>query len=281
MRQKIQTPYGKITIYSKVGHEVRASVVVVPGFSESITHSEAVVNALAARGYAAFTFRQPRKAADSDPIGRLANILHETINSDAIKAEKVHAVAHSLGSASLLKVTQKNPAKIASLTLMQPPGMNQRQAFTRLALRTGQKTLRNAERTLRNRHLYKFTRQKDAASDRPSPITTRRFVRAQLSSAFIIAKNPLLAIREARAAAHYDIAPDIAKVKQLGIPVHIIEAHDDELFGTERGDEELIRIADLDGAYFSISDRRASHDAFWMQPAQTAQIIDVLVGHST
>src|SRR5690606_1795293 len=188
-------------------------------------------------------------------------ILHvvDTILPDG---ESVHAVAHSLGSASLLRAAIKDPERFSSLILMEPPGMTRSQSFIQLARRVGLKIARN--------HLY-------AARKHPSlSVSLRRVIRAQLSSAGVIIKNPKLALEEAHTARRYNLANGTASVHALEIPVYIIKAHGDELFTTGNL-PEFEHILELAGAYCSITDRHAGHDTFWLHPQQTAQTVNIFI----
>lgn len=117
---------------------------IVPGYSESITHNKALVNELADRGLAAFTFSQPRSGRRAiDPIERQSDIIAQVLAAMLPERQKMHAAAHSLGSAALLRAAKKHPERFTGLLLMQPPGMSGRQGFLQLARRVGMKTVKN------------------------------------------------------------------------------------------------------------------------------------------
>lgn len=50
MLSKIQTPYGKVAIYRKTAPNATKTILVVPGFGESLTHNRELVDILANRG---------------------------------------------------------------------------------------------------------------------------------------------------------------------------------------------------------------------------------------
>lgn len=140
---------------------------------------------------------------------------------------KVYGVAHSLGSVALLRAAAIAPDRFIEIILMQPPGVTSPQSFSELFRRVSRKTIKNTSSTVRDRHLYRLKKSK---SNPPRSATTRKLIKSQLSSGYVIAKNPRLALNEALTAISYDITSDISKVKNLKIPVYIIKAPADELF---------------------------------------------------
>src|SRR5690606_19452122 len=125
--------------------------------------------------------------------------------------------------------------------------------------RTARKIAKNITSTLRDRHLYKVDKRKGHpdATKKPRSITTRRLVRTQLSSGFTVLKNPRLALREAFAAIRYSIKGDIAAVQATGIPVHVVVAHSDELFGVSSGGDGPEQMIELPGIHHSLADKHA------------------------
>lgn len=282
MIRRVKTPYGISRVYRRGAKGARESIMVIPGYSVSLSHNRELVDILASKGYDAFTFRPPRRKAvpTSAVLNRQRDIILSVLAATMPDGEKVYGVAHSLGSAALLKAAQAAPERFIELVLMQPPGLADGQQFSTLVRNVSRKTLRNNVSTLRDRHLHKLMKHYDAAK-KPKSATTRKLIRSQLSSGYFIAKNPLLALREAQAAIAYDITDDAAVVKSSGVPVHIMRAHGDELFSTSKTDPRHERIMELEGVYSNIADENAPHDTFWLHPEQTAQLIDASIQHVT
>lgn len=282
MKKAIKTPFGKAKIYSQEVPEAREHTMVVPGYSESVTHSKKLVNALASRGFDAFTFSQPRRKGKNpvnNPIDRQGDTVLSVLESTLPSGDRVHAVAHSLGSAAVLKAAQLAPERFASLTLMQPVGMAGEQSFSELLGRVGRKLTRNQIRAMRSQNPQRKPKTGYAASvDTESAARySSRVARSQLAGGSVLAKQPVLAIKEAKAAGSYDIVDDIAKVKELGIPINIVKAHSDEMFDTDKVDMGYSRVTDSVNSYSSVADRTARHDTFWLQPERTAQIVGQLI----
>ena len=286
MKHEIQTKYGKSNIYSADSHASDAEqVLVIPGFSETITHSKDLVDALAAEGLDASTFSQPRQAnsessATEDPILRQGNVVLRLAESITPKGEKIHAVAHSLGSAAVLKAAQIAPELFASITIMQTPGMVGKQSLSGLAGRVSKKVINNQKSSLRSQDPNKPQKNGSyvAAVDKESALQyATRTTKAQLAGGRMIMSQPILASREAIATSRYDISDDISKVTELGVPVHIVGAQGDELFDHEKVDESYRKIAHTASSISSVADRKAGHDTFWMQPKRTAAIVEQLI----
>ena len=260
MLQNIDTTFGKATIYKNGEGD---HIVVVPGYSESITHNRQLVDAIAKKGgYDVLTFSQPRKNALVHPLDRQRDIILSVLDASLDADVAVHGVAHSLGSLSLLRAAALRPERFKSLILMQPPGITAELSLLQLARRVSRKTTNNHINTAR-RGVY------------PSA-SLRHVLRSLLSSFHVIARNPRLALKEANVARKHSLADDIASVRTHGIPMHVITAHGDELFSVkdELGYEQIVQ---LDGSFSSLLDKTAGHDTFWMHPEQTAELVDSLV----
>jgi alpha-beta hydrolase superfamily lysophospholipase len=282
MKQAIETPFGKAKVYSAETPEAREHTMVVPGYSESVSHSKKLVDALAGQGFDAFTFSQPRRKGKepvNDPIDRQGEIVLDVLESTLPNGDKVHAVAHSLGSAAVLKVAQVAPERFASLTLVQPVGMVGEQNFPELLGRVGKKVTKNQVGALRSQDPQRQPKTGYAASaDTESAVCySARVAHSQLAGSGVLAKQPTLAVQEATAVGSYEMADDIAKVKELGIPVNIVKAHSDEMFDHDKMDAGYAGIAESVDSYSSVADRNARHDTFWMQPERTARIVGQLI----
>lgn len=288
MKQRTSTPYGKAKIYTAESDQPTAEhVLVVPGYSETIVHSKKLVDALASQGFDASTFSQPRHAGKEthkvkDPIQRQGNVVLSLLETSVPKGEKVHAVAHSLGSAAVLRAAQEAPERFASLTLMQPVGMVGEQGFPELLGRVGKKVTKNQVGALRSQDPQNQSSTGYAASADTEPAVrySTRVARSQLAGSGVLTRQPVLAIQEATAVGSYDIADDLAKIKELGIPVNIVKAHSDEMFDTDKVDGGYAEIVDSVDSYSSVADRSARHDTFWLQPERTAAIIGQLIQKS-
>lgn len=284
MNQRISTSYGKSKIYSTENQDPSSErVLVVPGYSESLAHSKDLVDALGATGLSALTFSQPRRTDKSqvalDPIQRQGNIVREILDATVAKGDKIHAVGHSLGSAAILEAALQSPERFASITLMQPVGMVGNQSFIELAGRVSEKVAKNQMKAMKSQNPKKQPRGRYAASaDSESAVRySGRVARAQITASGVIGKQPVLALKEASASGHYDIAEDLRKVAELGIPVNIVKAHGDEMFDPDKVDQGYEPIADIVNSYSSVADVKAGHDTFWLQPERTAQIVGQLI----
>lgn len=282
---RTRTPYGKATVYSAQSHNPQAErVVVVPGYSETIAHSKKVVDALAMKGFNASTFSQPRRAGKGahrikDPIQRQGSVVLSLIEATVPGDEKVHAVAHSLGSAAVLRAAQKAPDRFASITLMQPLGMAGEQGLSELAGRVSRKVIKNLASSLHGQSpsIQPAHGGYAARVDEETALSfSGRVAKAQLAGNGVIVAQPALSLREALAAGQYEVAEDIANVAELGIPIHLVTAHDDELFDNDK--VHTTYEAGIEAtSYSSVADPDAGHDTFWMQPERTARIVSQLI----
>jgi alpha-beta hydrolase superfamily lysophospholipase len=266
MKPRIPTPYGKVKLYRPNTDNEQERVMVVPGFSESLTHNKKLVDTLARIGFDAFTFTQPRrrgKTGLTDPIDRQGDIVLKLLETTLRPNDRVHAVAHSLGCAAVLKAAMQHPERFASLTLMQPLGMVGEQGFGEQLKRVSKKVTRNqVAATLEGETRLRYS---------------ARVARAQLAGGGIIARHPRLAIQEARAAGKYDIADDIKDVVQLGVPVHVVTANSDEMFDRHKIATGYELISDSVTSYSNIADQAAPHDTFWLHPERTAKLISQII----
>ena len=285
---KYSTPYGKVKVYCAESRLLEAErVLVIPGYSETLAHSRKLVDALAASGFNASTFSQPRRAGKEthkvkDPIQRQGNVVLSLVETTVPQREKVHAVAHSLGSAAALRAAQEAPERFASITLMQPLGMVGEQSLPELANRVGKKVVKNQSGALRRQNPSRQPKVGYAASvDTESALRySGRVAKAQLAGSGVIGKQPTLALKEALAVAKYEIADDITKVTELGIPVNIVTAHSDEMFDHDKVDAGYEASIHTASSFSSVADREARHDTFWLQPERTAAIIGQLIQKS-
>lgn len=238
---------------------------------------------MAREGFEAFTFSQPRKPGEGwpeDPIGRQADLVVRVVKAVAPEAATVHAVAHSLGAAAVLRAAPQVPEQFASVVLMQPIGLSGGQRFREQAARVGRKAAKNQLRALRRQDPERPPRHGYAAAvDTESALGFfTRVARAQLAGFGVLLRHVRLALREASAAGAYELAEDARKVRELGIPVHVVKAQGDELFDTDRVDAGYERVVDAVTSYSCVADPEARHDACWLQPARSAQIVRQLVG---
>jgi alpha-beta hydrolase superfamily lysophospholipase len=264
---KLRTSYGITHIYSQKASNATERVLVLPGFSESINHLKPVVDALADEGYEALTFSPPRRNAKHgpkpiDPIVRQGKIIVEVLKATVKSGERVHAVAHSLGAASVLKAAQLQPEYFASLILMQPAGIvSEPQTVYELARRSARKLSIN----------QKVARLSNDG-DLPGRVARTRFF-----SAAIIAKQPMLAWREAAAAGEYDITEDLQRVADLGVPIHLVISKNDEMFDHDKAARHQRTLGRIVQSYTVLEEPTANHDSFWIYPQNTATIVKSLV----
>lgn len=291
----IKNQHGTTKIYETLSDAPGERVIVVPGYSEGIRHTRKLLGALAARGLDAVSFSQPRRRGDKsvDPIDRQTQVLKDVISAETAEDEKVHAVGHSLGAAAILRAAQDEPDKFASITLFQPAGAVGRQRFRELLRRVGNKTVRNHLVGARSQDASKHTRHSHytASADTESAVQhTGRVTAAQTAGLGTILRQPKLGIQEAVAAGNYYLGKDLERVSQLGIPVHVVTSHSDEMFDpakSQRGFGYVVGVTKLDGpepnvanaglpniAIAEVADPYAGHDTFWMQPERTANIIN-------
>ncbi len=102
--------------------------------------------------------------------------------------------------------------------------------------------------------------------------------KAQNAAGMLLARNGKLALQEARAIGKYDATPDLKAVSELGIPVHVVGAHSDELFGHQDLNDAIMPVDGEIKAPISYPvDRLAGHDTAWMQPKLHAEIIGSIV----
>lgn len=284
MKSRHSTPYGKLKLYRPDLDKNKERVMVVAGYSESLTHTKKLVDTLSRTGYDAFTYTTPRrrgKAVLTDPIARQGDVVLRVLDIATKDNEKVHAVAHSLGCAAVLYAAMQAPERFESITLMQPLGMVGEQSFGELLKRVRRKVTRNTLGAMRGRHLTH-----DIQEDTSTPLDNEtrlrysmRVARSQLAGAGVLAKHPRLAIQEARAAGKYDISEGIKQVIEAGIPVHLVTAHGDEMFDRHKVEAGYEIITDHITSHSPLSDTSASHDTFWLHPERSAFLISKIVQH--
>ena len=263
---KLKTSYGITDIYSQKPSNATERALVLPGFGESTYHVKPVVDALAVNGYESLTFSPPRRDVKQtgkhiDPILRQGKIILEVLKATVSSGEKVHAVAHSLGAAAVLKAAQLQPEYFASLILMQPAGIvTEHQSVYELARRATKKLSTNQE-------VAKLSNDNSSG----------RVARTRLASGAVIAKQPLLAWREAAAAGDYDITGDLQRVADLGIPIHLVASKGDEMFDHVKVERNRSTVEGLVQTYTLLDEATANHDTFWIHPQNTAAIVQNLI----
>ena len=282
MNQKLHTAFGDSKIYSSPAPNSKPRVMIVPGYSESVTHNKPLVKALYRQGFDAFTFSQPRrngKGSVSGCIARQGEVVLSVLEGVVPAGDQVHVAAHSFGAAAVLKAARMAPKRFASLTLLQPVGMEGDQTIPQLIGRVSKKATHNQIAAARSQKPHGQTESRYTASvDTASAARlSGRVARSQLAGGGVLAKQPILAFKEAIAVGRYDIVEDVALVKKQGVPINIVKAHGDEIFGTDQVDTGYARIATIDDSYSSVADRTAGHDTFWMHPERTARIISQLI----
>jgi pimeloyl-ACP methyl ester carboxylesterase len=258
--------YGRFTTYKKVPDYPASHIFVIPGFAENLLQTKPIVDALAAKNFAAYTYSQPRLDSKNDgvldhPLERQGKVALMALSELLPGLTKVAAVAHSLGTAGILKAAQSCPERFDSLILMQPVGLAGIQTFKDL-FKKGLRKNRNDHRLVGGMPLN----------------SERRFVaKAQIASMGLIVRQPLLALREAQAIGIYNIAEDIKKVVARGIPVHLVVSKHDEYFEyTEVHDQ----LRTLDGIVTSITildEPHHGHSISWLDPELTSELTVTLL----
>lgn len=257
------------------GNNQLPRVLVVPGFSEGIFHARDLVDALGDDGMDATTFSQPRiRRIKGDPIVRQAEVVSGVLDS-LPSNEKVHAVAHSLGGAAVLKAARDNPEAFASITLLQPVGMTSQQGLKKLVKRTGKKTIKNFFQSLAVQDSSPYSKKNEEYPYDKRKSTLRymgRVILAQILGGIYVATRSG-SLKEATAAGQYRIEDDMKAVMDLGVPVHVVTSASDEIFPYEEIDFE-----NLDATSFSsVADRKAGHDTFLLQPIRTADTVKKII----
>jgi pimeloyl-ACP methyl ester carboxylesterase len=194
---------------------------------------------------------------------------------------QVTAVGHSNGTPAVLKAAQARPYRFKNLIVEEPVGFGHRQGRFEQVFRVGKKIVLNQWRAL-------FGQGQD---ERPSPGYTAspdkesppayswRVGRAQFAAGPLLARNPIVSLQEASAAGGYDATADLELVSKLGIPVHVVGAHGDELFDRSELTEAIMPEGKEFLAPISYAaNRQAGHDTVWMQPKLHAHIIGCVVG---
>lgn len=280
MKHRAPHPYGNARIYSGRPNPEGDKVLVVNGFSESITHAKPFVRALSKLGYNALTFSSPRHSGekDDDPIDIQSDIIQQMLEA-LPEGEQIDAVAHSLGAAATLRAAQAMPERFRSITLLQPVGAVDGQGFLDLAKGASTKVLKNQMGALRGED--EFQSAKPESSIGLTRTRLKRFARvatAQIAGGFNLSENPRLAAREIAAVLDYDLATDVNNVDS-SIPIHVIKSNSDELFDTVKMDEKYPEFADR-VTYSSNADQHARHDSSWLQSLRTARIVDSFIRKS-
>jgi len=278
MRSTI-TPYGRVKIYRPNKHINQKNLFVIPGFAESITHNKKLVDTLSAAGWDAYTFSQPRKFQSNpyfDPLERQADVLLFLLKLTAVTGTKVHAVAHSLGSGTVLKAARKAPEIFESITIMQPSGMTYSKNRFDTHWRILRKVFSNQFRLTTGANYVIGVRNGFIKESRQ-----RLFIRifaSQITSLYTLIKNPQLAYRETLAASQYDITTDLEDVFKLDIPVHFVISQNDELFDESKVAKNLECILPYVTSHKRLSGRDAVHDSFWIYPERTKSLIKNIIG---
>ncbi len=270
MLEKIKTQFGNTKVYSAHNDNAlkdNGSIVVVPGYSEGISHTKQLVDALASKGFSVGTYNHPRRDEKGitrimDPVQRQAEVLLSFIEATVPKGTKISAVAHSLGAGAVTEAVRKRPDRFKNVILFQPVGMSGQHSVPELAAKTTKKVINDHIKALQSKN----------------PVSQLSHVlKTQIAGAGVLVSNPYLALREAKAAGNYDIASGLAEIATHGIPVHIVTANSDELFDQNKINSYYPQVADNVASMSTVSDKNAGHDTFWTQPENTAEIVRQLI----
>lgn len=257
----------------------RGYVVVVPGYSETITHNKALVGALATEGFETVSFTQPYPTkSQPSPVESRIDAVRRVIEATVPAGEKIYALAHSLGALPILALAKEHPEQFARIVLMQPAGFVDSQGLAKLSTKTTRKIVRNQSRALNGQTLRQPSDRYVGLADQEGRVEFfSRTLRAQLAAGGVLARRPKLALREAHLADRYDVDRDIAEVMAGGVPVDIVLAHGDELFDSSEAYERYPKIAHHIGALSVVADSEAGHDTTWLQPRRTATLFRQIV----
>lgn len=288
MKRAIKTNFGKSKIYS-AHTEGRAaakaeSVFVVPGFSETIAHSRELVDALGRRGFDAETFSPPRRSDKetrhvNDAIQRQGDVVLDVLEAAHPRPERVNAVGHSLGAAAILRAAITAPERFASITLVQPLGMTGNKTMRELSAAATGKTIKNQIEAFKGQDPTDLPETGYAARiDSETPLRYAGRVAAAHAAGFgVLAKRPMLTYKEAKQSGKYEIVEDVARVSELGIPVHMVMAYSDDLFDYSEVEATHEKIGEHAASHSTVADREARHDTAWLQPERTAEIISQII----
>lgn len=288
MKRTLRTNFGKSKLYSAhpeaYAARKTAPVFVVPGFSETIAHSKELVEALADHGFTAETFSPPRKSDKesrriNDAIQRQGNVVLSVLEAAHPNAERVHAMGHSLGAAAVLRAAIADPERFESITLMQPLGMTGNKTLAEMAFVATKKTIKNQIEAFGGQDPTDLPEEGYAARiDSETGLHyAKRVAIAQSAAGRVLGRRPLLTYKEAAQSGEYEIYDDIAKVNELGIPVHVVTAYGDDMFDYAEVEATHSIIGDHAASHSTIADKSARHDAFWLQPERTAEIMSQIV----
>jgi alpha-beta hydrolase superfamily lysophospholipase len=276
------TPFGKTKIFQTNSDSPEAQdILIVPGYTETPTHNLKLAEKLAKKGFDVTMFSQPRKVgkephADLEPIERQAQIVKSILETTSLTDKKVHAVAHSLGAGAVLKAAAEQPESFKSIILMQPVGTVGAQRFGELFGRAAKKFKSQPWAQPKNQD-GSYTAM---VENEPKSSVVKRVAKANIHAGAFLASQPMLAMREAKAVSQYEIADDVRKVVELGIPVHIVGAHGDELFDSSKSNNTYEELLETASSISEVADANAAHDTFWLQPERTARIIGQLINKS-
>jgi pimeloyl-ACP methyl ester carboxylesterase len=289
MRHNLETPFGTTTLYSEASKRdtTAGSVLVLPGYSETITHHTPLVKALAEEGFNATTPSQPRRAQRSlapNAIARQGEIVCHILDSVASSERKIHIAAHSLGAAAALYAAKKLPDHIESLVLMGPLGFDYEKDFWNSAERAGKMAIGNQLEAVKGQKPWtpKDPKPYHARIDRESAFHfDRRVTAAQFAAGALLGRQLPLAVREARDAGKYGpshVYGDLGKIQEARIPVHLVVSASDRMIDADAVDDNYqTMLHDRVTSYSSVGSPDASHDTFWLQPQRSARIISQLI----
>lgn len=319
--RELTTREGTIEIYSVKGKSFPKNknnqdssppiAVLAQGFSEEVDeHNRESVDALAARGINAMAYGQPPRTKEvEDSIEERAHDLRSAIEVGIPDPkQEIALLGHSLGAAAAIRYALEAPdeliERISSITILQSAGMVGGQSITELGRRSGKKTIKSLFGAIKgqgpDKNLKEFYQpgkdlenepeddksEKDGTKEKPKYDIESglqlfaRVGRAVLASGGIF-KQPILSIREASAAAKYDIVDDIIKLhkKHPNLPINVVVSNGDELFPSNEVYDTAEKIAALTNSitFASVADREAEHDFTWKKPKQFAATVEELI----
>lgn len=273
----VTTSFGQSAIYRQNGGGER--VWIIPGYAETLNHSAAVIDWLGLYGFDALTFTQPRHQgakAYRTPIERQGEVVAEIVESYSPKANRQHALAHSMGGAAVVKAALADPELFDTLILTQTLGLTSPQTLRELGIR-GLKKAPQSRKTGTKIHEARNDYYAASLFTETPGQTARRTISAQMAGAVLSLRNPSLALREALAARQHNIVPDIQQLvaSRPELSVHVLLAHGDELLPDKTASQQVRELLGFAAVHY-LAMPQAGHDASWTQPRLTAEFVDSL-----
>lgn len=183
---------------------------------------------------------------------------------DELEIPKVNAITQSEGAITTAMAALRAPERFKTLILEAPAGLSGKDSTGRLIGRFALKTGMVAT--------YDFARNPGAVYNFMS------------SSSQYIARSPRRSLREVKAIAGTSINETLAKVREAGVKVGVVQSRADRGFSHKKIYEQLVYENGDDlglhvDAYASIANRRAGHDHIILNAPQAIKCALQLIGN--